>query len=104
MSIDVKPGVRYQSAVCDTQIAVVKTSASALDLRCGGQPMLPLDTPRGDGTAPASGFDGGAQMGKRYVSADGSVEVLCTRPGAGSLSIGEHALELKDAKPLPSSD
>jgi hypothetical protein len=104
MSLEVKPGVRYQSAVCDTQVAVVKASETALDLRCGGEPMLPLDAARDSGAAPASGFDGGAQMGKRYVSPDSSVEVLCTKPGAGTLSVGEQALELKDAKPLPSSD
>jgi len=30
--------------------------------------------------------------------------VLVTKPGAGSLSIGQTALHLKEVKPLPASD
>jgi hypothetical protein len=43
-------------------------------------------------------------MGKRYVDPDETVEVLCTKPGAGSLGIGDALLDLKEAKPLPASD
>jgi hypothetical protein len=43
-------------------------------------------------------------MGKRYVNASGSFELLCVRPGKGSLSIDGIALTTKDAKPLPASD
>ena len=42
-------------------------------------------------------------MGKRYVD-EGGAEVLVTKAGAGSLSVGTTALELKEAKPLPASD
>jgi len=42
-------------------------------------------------------------MGKRYVD-DGGAEVLVTKAGAGTLSVGETALSLKEAKPLPASD
>lgn len=102
MSLELKPGARFQSAVCDTQVAVVKGAGGA-DLRCGGEPMVPMG---GDtaGGAPADGFAEGTQMGKRYVNEDESVEVLCTKPGDGSLSIGDTALTIKGAKPLPSSD
>ena len=31
-------------------------------------------------------------------------EILGTKPGAGSLSIGDEVLVLKEAKPLPASD
>jgi hypothetical protein len=42
-------------------------------------------------------------MGKRYV--DGSdAEVLVTKAGAGSLSVGTTVLVIKEAKPLPASD
>ncbi|MGI8754621.1 MAG: hypothetical protein ACR2MB_01925 [Acidimicrobiales bacterium] len=104
MNLDVKPGARFQSAVCDTQIAVVKTSAPEADLRCGGHPLLPMGADRADGAALEPGFDEGTLVGKRYVDADQTVEVLCTKPGAGSLSLGDARLELKEAKPLPSSD
>jgi len=52
----------------------------------------------------ADGTSDGTLLGKRYVDPDETVEVLCTRPGDGSLSIGDMLLDLKDAKPLPSSD
>jgi len=42
--------------------------------------------------------------GKRYVYAAGSIELLCVKPGQGSLSIGGVALQVKEAKPLPSSN
>jgi hypothetical protein len=43
-------------------------------------------------------------MGKRYADADATIELLCTKPGEGSLSIGDVPVPTKDAKPLPSSD
>lgn len=49
-------------------------------------------------------FAAGTKMGKRYVNASGTVELLCVKPGQGSLSINGAALQLKEAKPLPSSD
>jgi len=42
-------------------------------------------------------------MGKRYVDEQGA-EVLVTKAGAGSLTVGEIPLSLKEAKPLPASD
>jgi hypothetical protein len=42
-------------------------------------------------------------MGKRYVDAD-SAEVLVTKAGKGSLSVGMTRMEIKEAKPLPASD
>ena len=46
----------------------------------------------------------GTQIGKRYVNEAGDLEVLCTKPGEGSLSVDGVALTIKGAKPLPSSD
>ena len=104
MGLELKAGARFQSAVCDTQVAVVKTGIDQADLRCGGAPMVPLGTDRDADASPAAGLDEGTQMGKRYVDADESVEVLCTKPGTGSLAIGEDVLTIKGAKPLPASD
>lgn len=42
-------------------------------------------------------------MGKRYVDATGA-EVLVTKAGAGTLTVGSTPLVLKAAKPLPASD
>ena len=46
----------------------------------------------------------GCQVGKRYVNADQSLEVLCIKPGQGTLAAGGEALAIKEAKKLPSSD
>lgn len=102
MSVELKTGSRYGSVTCDTEVVVVKGSGSA-DLRCGGQPMVLTDESR-DGGEPVAPFDGGTLVGKRYVDADDTLELLCTKPGAGSLSVGDQPLDIKGAKPLPSSD
>lgn len=47
---------------------------------------------------------GGTALGKRYVNEDESLEVLCTKPGDGSLALSGTPLGLKEAKPLPASD
>lgn len=44
------------------------------------------------------------QLGKRYKSVDGAVEVLVNKPGTCDLRYEGQAMELKEAKPLPSSD
>lgn len=44
------------------------------------------------------------QLGKRYKSADGAVEVLVNKPGPCDLRYEGQPMELKEAKPLPSSD
>lgn len=99
----IKNGTRLQSQVCDTQVIVVRASESLDDLRCGGHPMVPLDAEKSPGLTLDPGFAGGNAMGKRYVDGD-SAEVLVTKAGAGTLSIGATPLTLKEAKPLPASD
>ena len=98
----VKNGTRLQSQADDTQVIVVKTADSLDDLRCGGTPMIALDAEK----APAEldpKFAEGNVMGKRYVD-DAGAEVLVTKAGQGTLSVGETPLSLKEAKPLPASD
>jgi len=51
-----------------------------------------------------AGAAGGTALGKRYVSAAGDLELLCVKPGKGSLAVGDTPLALKEAKQLPSSD
>jgi hypothetical protein len=53
--------------------------------------------------APIAGLDEGSLLGKRYEHSSG-LELLVTKPGAGSLGVGEQALKQKESKPLPSSD
>ena len=98
----VKNGTRLKSQVDDTQVIVVRAADSLDDLRCGGQPMVAMDAETSGG-APDPAFSDGAIMGKRYVD-EGGAEVLVTKAGVGTLTIGATPLTVKEAKPLPASD
>ena len=100
--MELRPGLKLSSAVCATEVIVVAGSGD-VDLTCGGVSMLAAGDEAGDATA-ADGLTEGTMMGKRYCDDEGSVEVLCTKPGDGSVGIGQTALGLKEAKPLPASD
>jgi hypothetical protein len=95
-----KPGMKLKSTVCDTEVMVIRGSVAVVE--CGGAPMAE-ERPAERGS-PAAGADKGTQIGKRYVDAAATIELLCVKPGKGSLSIGGTPLQLKDAKPLPASD
>lgn len=99
----IKNGTRLQSQVCDTQVIVVRASDSLDDLRAGGVPMVALDAEKSADATLDPAFSDGTVMGKRYVD-DSGAEVLVTKAGAGTLSIGATPLNLKEAKPLPASD
>ncbi|MEU6562474.1 hypothetical protein [Nocardia nova] len=98
----IKNGTRLESQVCETQVIVVKSSEALDELRCGGHDMVPIGT-AGARTAPDPEFAAGALLGKRYVH-DSGAELLVTRSGAGTLSVGETALAHKQAAQLPASD
>lgn len=101
--MELKAGTRLRSATDTTEVVVVKAPGEAIDLRCGGQPFVTIDTD----VTPAgvtAGFDGGTQLGKRYADEALGLELLCTKAGEGSISVGETILEVKGAKPLPASD
>jgi hypothetical protein len=99
----IKNGTRLQSQVCDTQVIVVRSADSLDDLRAGGVPMVPLDAEKAAGAKLDPAFADGNVMGKRYVDENGA-EVLVTKAGSGTLSVGTTPLNLKEAKPLPASD
>ena len=99
-----KAGSRLKSAVCSSELMVVVAPAGDVNLTCGGAAVVDLA-----GDAPAGGeidpdHKTGTQMGKRYTNEAGDIEILCTKPGEGSLACDGTALEIKGAKPLPSSD
>jgi len=94
-----KPGTKLKSAVCDTEVMVIKAGAGRIE--CGGHPM---DVDKSEAGEPDGAFSDGTLMGKRYVDGGGAFELLCVKAGKGSLSVDGSALQIKDAKPLPSSD
>lgn len=99
-----KAGTRLQSAVCETQVMVIAAPEGEVRITCGGAPMVELSETPPAGAAPAPDARGGTKIGKRYVDASGDLELLCTRPGEGTLAADGAALGLKEAKALPSSD
>jgi hypothetical protein len=99
-----KAGTRLKSSVCSTEVMVVKAPSGAVELTCGGAPLVELGAPVSSGGAIAPGADGGTQIGKRYVDESGALELLCTKPGQGALAAHGKPLTVKGAKPLPSSD
>ena len=101
---ELKMGGKLASTVCATEIIVVKAPGGDVDLTCGGSPMVD-PAAAGEATgSPAADAAEGTLLGKRYVNDDESLEVLCTKPGDGSLAVAGVALGLKEAKPLPASD
>ena len=99
---ELKAGTRLRSNVCTTEVMVVAAPGDA-DLSCGGAPMIAIGEEPAGGS-PASDAAEGTQLGKRYVNEAGDLEILCTKPGDGSLGSAGALLSIKEAKPLPSSD
>lgn len=102
--MQLKPGLRLESATCDAQVVVVRAPADGtdVDVRCGGEPMRESGT--GGDRAPISLEGDGTLLGKRYADEELGLELLCSKAGDGTLSVGDQPLPIKGAKPLPSSD
>ena len=98
------PGSRWKSAVCDTEAVVVRPPSSPVALECGGQPMVAIKDERPAGLALDPGFAAGSLLGKRYLDAETGLEALCSKGGAGTLAAAGRPLTIKQAKKLPSSD
>jgi hypothetical protein len=102
--MELRPGQKLHSSVSDAQFVVVRAPSQPVDVRCGGAPLLAEPPATGASVAPDPSLGEGAQMGKRYSDEELGLELLCSRPGGGALTVDSHPLELKGAKPLPSSD
>lgn len=102
--MDLKPGTRWASQVCDTEVIVVRAAAQPVTLQCGGHPMAPVGTDRSPDLTLDPSLAGGSLIGKRFADPESGLELLVTKAGAGTLAIDGVALPLKEAKPLPSSD
>ncbi len=102
--MDIKPGSRWKSAVCDGQFVVVRSPGAAGELQCGGVAVLP----QVDSASPSGDIHpdhaSGVLIGKRYTDAVSGIEVLGAKAGKGSLAFDGRPLSIKEAKPLPASD
>jgi len=104
-TVKLSVGERLGSTVCSTEVIVVRPPATEVDLTCGGRPMAPLPREVGAEVGAEVGEDGpGTLVGKRYADPGTGLELLCTKAGAGRLRVGDHVLDIKQAKNLPSSD
>lgn len=102
--MQLRPGQRLRSQVCETQIIIVRPAETDVILKCGGSLMVDLDSDIQSDSAPQDGLASGNEMGKRYVTKDGPLEVLVTKAGIGTLTVGDDPLLVKEVTPLPSSD
>jgi hypothetical protein len=101
--VELKPGTRLRSAVGPAEVVVIRAPAGDVAVTIGGVPVVGLDEePAAAAIEP--GGEGATLLGKRYVNGDQTLELLCSKPGDGALAVNGVALELKEAKPLPSSD
>ena len=103
-AVVLKAGARLKSAVCETQIMVLRVPSVALEIGCGGHPMLTMQETAPTGLALDEAFAEPSLTGKRYVDAGETMEFLCTKGGAGARSVNGVRLAVKQAKALPSSD
>lgn len=100
------PGSRLYSSTCTGEVIVVKAPKHPVTLTIGGEPPVsnpderPPEVDRPDTVAGGTGM----ALGKRYVDADQTLEILCTKPGAGLLAVDGASLAEKAAKSLPASD
>ena len=97
-----KPGLRLKSAVCDGEVMIVK--AIDVTLTCGGAPMVARDEAAEAGGDPDPEHMYKCLIGKRYVNAEETLEVLCVKSGDGSFGYDGQMLMGKETKKLPSSD
>ena len=102
--MEFRPGSRWCSVVCDTEVVVVKVPNSVVSLQFGGEAMVLKDHAEKTGRGPSSGHANGTVIGKRYLHEPSGLEVLAVKSGEGSLTVDGMQLTLKDAKDLPSSD
>jgi hypothetical protein len=102
--MDLKPGTRWASQVCGTEVVVVRPASHPASLECGGHPMTPVGGERATDLALDPAFSEGSLIGKRFTDAESGLELLVTKAGEGSLALDGVALPLKEAQALPSSD
>ncbi|MFD7205513.1 hypothetical protein [Streptomyces sp. NPDC059893] len=98
-------GQALVSTVDTTGVIVIRWPDKELELTCAGEPMVDAaDAWAGAAGAPDPAHSGGSLLGKRYADDAHGVELLCTKPGPGTLAVEGAPLPLKAAKPLPASD
>src|ERR1700690_1199429 len=104
MKLTLKPGVRLACGACPTEVVVVRAVDRPVSVACGTDALIELSEVPAERPPVGGGADTLVVLGKRYIDADGTIELLCTKAGAGPLICDGEALVIRGTKPLPSSD
>lgn len=104
VQMEIRAGLRLHSAVCTTEVVVVRAPAAAVKLECGGSAMLGEGDEVSGQPVIDPGKSSGSILGKRYADDAIGIELLCTRAGDGTLIADGVVLDIKRTKPLPASD
>ena len=67
--MDLKPGSRWRSAVCDAEFVVVRPPKSPVSLECGGHPVIPHAEAKAGDLVLSDAHAAGSAAGKRYADA-----------------------------------
>jgi hypothetical protein len=102
--MDLKPGSRWRSAVCDTEVVVVRAPAAPATLSIGGTGALPADAARLAAAQPEEALASGSMLGKRYADEATGLEVLCTKAGTGTITVDGRRATVRTPRQLPASD
>ena len=102
--IDAKPGSRWRSAVCESEVVVVRAPASPVNLSIGGMRVVAAGADRPAGAGLDESLADGSLLGKRYADEVSGLEVLCTRSGAGTITVDGRPATVLAPRQLPASD
>lgn len=104
MGLHLNLGQRVFDSASGGEFIVVRAPDADLDLTIGGQsPVLEKSDSRTGASADASEPQR-VVLGKRYASDDGSLELLCVKPGTNRPVLAGRPLDAVQPKPLPASD
>jgi hypothetical protein len=101
---DLRPGSRWRSAVCESEVIVVRAPSAPVLLCIGGAPVLAADSGRTATGVPDDALAEGTLLGKRYADEASGLQLLCTRSGAGTITVAGRRATIMAPRKLPASD
>jgi hypothetical protein len=101
--VKLRVGQPLSSSVDTTAVIITRAPDGDVELTCGGVAMVEPGALTDESAADPDQM-GGSLLGKRYVDDAGTLELLCTKNGPGTLALDGTPLVVQAAKPLPSSD
>lgn len=101
---ELKAGTKLRSVSGGAEVIVTRGGEGTIT--CGGTPMVDSNSIDPATAQKPSDVDQPAVvLGKRYRTADNTVEVLCVKQGVGKLQLNGTPMNLlTQPKPLPASD